>query len=88
MNTDNIKNLDPINFSVEDIKNSVKPFGKSILRSGRPKSFVKVSNNDRIICKLCGGSYTRSNSYHHKKTKKHKIHEKINNKLINAIINY
>jgi hypothetical protein len=37
--------------------------------------------NDKIVCEICKGSYTRSNSGHHKKTKLHQKMLQMNNKL-------
>lgn len=41
----------------------------------------KKKPTDRLECPICGKTYTRSNSGHHKKTNYHKMYEKANNKL-------
>lgn len=40
-------------------------------------------SNERFICKVCGGYYTRTNKTKHLKSNKHKLMVKIN-KLINT----
>nr|AVL93337.1 C2H2 zinc finger protein [Moumouvirus australiensis transpoviron] len=52
-------------------------------KKGRPKKNIneKAKPNDKIICNICGGSYTRSNITKHKNTQKHQIFETMNDKI-------
>lgn len=46
---------------------------------GRPRKEVRVKPNDLLVCPVCKKSYTRSNSYHHKRTNYHNQQESIIN---------
>ncbi|AEY99244.1 zinc finger C2H2-type domain-containing protein [Megavirus courdo7] len=57
-------------------------------RIGRPrkKPEDKAKPNDKLICNICGGGYTRANISKHKKTQKHQIFEQMNDKVRKSII--
>ena len=73
---------------------SQKPIGKAIYKHsiddtkkiGRPKKDDKVNPKDRLECDICGKTYTRSSSTHHKRTQYHQAHLKINKKLRELLI--
>lgn len=52
-------------------------------RMGRPRVPIneQAKYNDKIICNICKGSYSRSNKVAHNKTKLHRAFEKINNDI-------
>ena len=55
------------------------------------KKFIeknKETINNKIICQICGGSYSYFNKAHHLKTKKHKdnINKKINNETLEKLM--
>jgi len=68
------------------LKYAQRPIGQA-LRRGRPRMAdeEKGQPNDRVICDLCGGKFTRSNRSSHKKTEKHKLYEKVNKKMAKLI---
>lgn len=70
-----------------------KPIGKAIYKHsvemkkvGRPKKDIKASPKDRLECEICGKTYVRSSSTHHKRTQYHLAHVKINKKLRELLI--
>lgn len=66
------------------------PLGKAFYKSsvGRPrkKEEDKAKHNDRVICDICGGSFTRSHRSSHNKTKIHLLHKNMNDKLKKLLI--
>lgn len=38
-----------------------------------------------LTCKLCGAQYTRSNSYNHKKTNKHKLFKMLDDDVLRIV---
>jgi hypothetical protein len=55
---------------------------------GRPrKNPDKLADpNDKIICDICGKTYTRSNKTAHVRTQRHKIYTSVNEKLRKLLI--
>lgn len=81
----NDKNL--VDYTVTELKYVQKPIGKAHYKGpGRPKSGSKSNPTDKVKCKICSKSYTRSNSSNHKKTVYHKTFEKLNNKMRKLLI--
>jgi hypothetical protein len=90
-----MKETKPIfNLNKEEFNYSQKPVGKAIYKhsieekrkAGRPIKDVKVNPKDRLECDICGKSYIRSSSTHHKRTQYHQAHVKINSKLRKLLI--
>lgn len=74
-------------YNVEELKYVQKPLGKALYKHvGRPKSENKAHWNDKIICKICGGKFTRSARTGHDKTKVHQIYAKMNDKMRKLLI--
>lgn len=73
----------------DELKNIMKPLEKAKYKHnvGRPKKELHTKWSDRITCKICGKEYMRSNSSSHKKTNHHKLHEQMNNKIRDILIN-
>jgi len=61
---------------------------KTVLR-GRPRKLEqdKAKPRDRIICDICGGSFTRTNRTRHNNTKLHKAYEKMNKTVRKILLN-
>ena len=72
--------------SDESLKYVQTPIGKAHYKAGLENE-SKKHYTDRIVCKDCGESYTRSNFSKHRQTKVHKLAEKINNKWKAMIFN-
>lgn len=75
-------------FDETELEKIQKPINKATYKSEYyhendiiHKKKVRFDPNERIICTLCSGKYTRSNKYHHENTKLCKAHRKFNDKL-------
>ena len=60
----------------------------SSIKAGRPRvsDENKAKPKDKMKCKICNGTYLRSNKTHHNKTKIHKIYENMHLNLKQIII--
>ncbi len=77
-----------LDYTKDELDFAKKPIGKAHYKSrGRPKSEIKTKPNDKIKCSICGKTYTRSNSYHHKHTTYHLTHVKLNDKIRQMMFN-
>lgn len=47
----------------------------------------KAKPNDRLECKVCGGSYTRAHKSSHEKTKQHQIYAKLDDDIRKVVLN-
>jgi len=78
-----------VTFNVDELKYIRKPIGKQIfisaLENENPKK-EKAKWNDKVKCKVCGSVTLRSNQGTHKKSKKHKLYEGINEKIRNVLV--
>lgn len=74
---------DALNYSVNSV------IGSAIAQKETEpmKNKNKTHWSDRIECNICGGIYTRSASTAHKKTKIHKLHCELNEKIKNILLN-
>nr|AEY99263.1 zinc finger C2H2-type domain-containing protein [Moumouvirus Monve] len=75
-----------LNIIVRTVKNIFFLSYNNIVMSktrGRPRKNIneKAKPKDKLICDICGGSYTRSNVSKHKNTQKHQIFESMNDKI-------
>lgn len=74
----------------EEFNYTQKPLGKAIYKHsvGRPRKEPdeKTSPKDKIVCDICGRTFTRSGRTNHKRSQFHKAHEKINRKLKELLI--
>lgn len=74
----------------EEFNYTQKPLGKAIYKHnvGRPKKELdqKASPNDKIVCDVCGRTFTRSGRTNHNRSEFHKAHVKINKKLKELLI--
>jgi hypothetical protein len=64
--------------SAEEIQYAMTPIGKAIYTSGPsdPNRF-----KERIICKICGKLFTRSNTSRHNRTQYHQLYLNMHNKM-------
>lgn len=58
---------------------------QTVINSSSTNRKKKAQWNDRLVCKICGGEYTRSAVTAHRKTNKHKIYEKAGKKFLNIL---
>jgi hypothetical protein len=78
-----------IAYNNEELRYLQKPLGKAIYKNainqpiGRPRKSEdeKAKPDDRIICDICQGVFTRAHRSAHKKTKVHQAYEKMNGKI-------
>lgn len=63
-------------------------YKKDINSIEKPKRIigVRTPRNTKMICEICGNSYTRSNKSNHEKTSLHKAMAKANQTLKKAIL--
>lgn len=53
--------------------------------SDKKKEKRRAHWSDRLVCKICGGEYTRSAVSAHRKTNKHQIYQKAGKKFLNIL---
>ncbi len=58
-------------------------------KRGRPivEEEDKKKPNDKLDCKVCGGSYTRAHKSAHEKTKQHLIYAKLDDDIRKVVLN-
>jgi hypothetical protein len=60
------------------------PIGEAILNSEPEPEVVKKSNtkgSEKVICNVCGKTYTKWNKSHHNKSQIHKLHAQMSEKM-------
>lgn len=79
---------EPILMGIEEIKQVIRnPLSKSRHSAALKRKMRKPrpSTHERIICDVCGNSYTQSNVSHHKKSKHHIFCLDLNKKMLSLI---
>jgi hypothetical protein len=74
--------------SPETVQYVKTPIGKAIFRSrGRPSKSdeEKAKPTDKVVCKICGKTFVRSNRSRHNDTNHHKIYEKMSSTIRDLI---
>jgi hypothetical protein len=76
-------------YEVPELKYVQTPIGKAHYDASDKKDDKQDDKKytDRIECKICDRSYTRSNASKHRKTKHHQFCEKLNKKWRDMLIN-
>ncbi len=86
---DNLLKGEPLgNYSVNELKYVQKPVGRNIYKTGmgRPRKEEHVSYLDKVTCKICGKTVSRSNQSNHKKSQYHMAHERMNKKIREVLL--
>lgn len=85
----NLKSGRGISFlEVDDIAYIEKPLGKALfINSQIEQKKIKANPNDRIVCNICGRTYTRNVRSRHNKTKIHQAYANINSKFAKLVLN-
>lgn len=60
---------------------------EEVVNNPEPVIKKKAHYTDKLECKICGGKYTRSNAFNHKRTKKHQIYQSANDKFLALMLN-
>lgn len=68
-----------------EIKYIQNPIGKAIIK--KSLDINKKHYSDKLICDICGGSFTRSHKSAHNKTKLHLAYDNMNKKLMKVLLN-
>jgi hypothetical protein len=50
-------------------------------------NFKKAKPNDRLLCKICNKTYTRSSITAHRRTKEHQIYQRMHDRFGNVLFN-
>jgi hypothetical protein len=84
-----------LGYNEEELDYLSKPLGKATHKHNleeKPTERPLRKNNrkiprwkEKVECKICGGVYMRSSSTAHKRTKRHKLFENVNSKLLNLM---
>lgn len=76
--------------NTEEIKSLQQPLGKAIYKysiESSPETYNKKAHpNDRLICNICNGKYTRAHRSAHNKTKVHQAYANMNSKLTKLLL--
>jgi len=91
---DNINIIDQPDENLEYLK---KPIGRAIFKSTyddieNPGHGTRILNRkaewakERVICKICGVSYSKANKSVHEKSQKHLLYRKVTDKLYKGIV--
>lgn len=74
-------------YETNEIKLIKKPMGKILFNHGaRKKNRQIVDMDGYVTCAVCSKKYTQKNSTNHRKTEKHKLYEKMNEKMRDLMI--
>jgi hypothetical protein len=78
-----------INYSALELDYINKPIGKAIYNRNSEiehKTKKKWNPSEKVQCRLCGVWYSKANKTHHKRSKKHQLYKKVNDRFTELIL--